>query len=412
MFRTHMKSRSQQVTFTSSYRDTNCVGFVREGTYAVSEVEALYETIISDDEPQKIQKPVAHFKQENSLQAYSSTGVWMEGTCSHRTSVSNWHPGVIRLNVAAEQAIISSGLVPDWDALAQNHLNGPDSGSFSILNFMLEAGEIRDLFNRSSWATPSSATLALDFGVLPLIGDAQEIAKRLWTFTSNYEDLVSKLNRPKRAHRRVRSQVDLDPIPTTYGIVEFDRVTVTMVESATITPFWSGNQNLLALHYAFDQLGFNPSLGTLWNALPFSFIVDWFAPVGDHLQSGPWVQASSYAFQDACYSYKVQIEARARCFGFPYGIDMLGTPSTVAKIKATYYVRQKADPVLDGIDRPMPDWTLSPRNMRDLWALGAQLAPSVRKWSSRRRVPPPRRFIKRDMWEAVKNLYPSGSLLK
>lgn len=120
--------------------------------------------------------------------------------------------------------------------------------------------------------------LELQYGWKPLIQDVRasmEALKRL-------NDSSSPLVRRVTASAKVRTNSET-PIISTTG--SGNRVGTTNVDTFTTTKF--------VLRYKIDdklkaflaQTGFTNPINLVWEILPFSFVVDWFIPIGPYLET-------------------------------------------------------------------------------------------------------------------------------
>jgi hypothetical protein len=149
-------------------------------------------------------------------------------------------------------------LLVEWDRL-------PTSSRFSIIQFFAELDDTLLLFTKRFWSSLSYGSFT--WGVLPFVNDVKAILETI----SNLSVSLSSVN---------------------YEVVsEFSE----HVPFGKNTGFsYAGVQRLqgsldLALSSPaiiwLDRLGFHPDLGTVWDLIPLSFVVDWLIPVGDYLSS-------------------------------------------------------------------------------------------------------------------------------
>lgn len=160
----------------------------------------------------------------------------------------------------------------------------------SIPNFLLELGDLRrlgDLFS-TKYKNISHATgdkfLGVNFGVLPIVGDIKKmltLAKRIDDYVDRWNDLAEKQS------------------IITFKTTLFDYTTDKSIdESVSINEyaFRATCHSRAVLHvYMIPKklptsvrtsakmraLGFDNPAGVIWEAIPFSFVVDWFANFSD-----------------------------------------------------------------------------------------------------------------------------------
>lgn len=128
----------------------------------------------------------------------------------------------------------------------------------------------------------SGAWLALRYGWLPLLKDIEEAMKYVESRTRNPRQLVF------RSGHTVRSTVNDCPVgPPTY-VVQATRIRTIKYK-----------YTLLEQVSTARSLGLLNPAAVLWEKLPFSFVVDWFIPIGNYLDSvsfvgglsGTWVRS-------------------------------------------------------------------------------------------------------------------------
>lgn len=200
-------------------------------------------------------------------------------------------------------------------------------------NFILELPEVRDIPRflpdlvklAKSKAGPlkklvkslSSGTLFSEFSLRPLMSDVLGF-HRAWQNACEQADRILK-NEGKvlTSHYRTQltsiseSRTDTFTVPVQTGVVHrYDRdyqnlgswYTATMRYSYRLLDY----QRELAHQLAFyDALGLNLNLSVIWNALPWSFVIDWFARVGDFLEQTKLRNLEPIVSIDGfCHSYK------------------------------------------------------------------------------------------------------------
>lgn len=130
------------------------------------------------------------------------------------------------------------------------------------------------------------------FGYVPTISDGFEIADRMKRLPEAYQDLVDKLGKPifftKKANlsgHQYYTFTNNDSFGSFRLLVRWE-ATATVRGSAT---YWCNELSMMGpLMSTLARGGLNFNLGTVWNAIPFSWAVDWIIPIGSRLQEiGP-----------------------------------------------------------------------------------------------------------------------------
>jgi hypothetical protein len=170
-------------------------------------------------------------------------------------------------------------------------------GGESIVNFILELKQALNLYkiwnrSRSFLQNVANGHLSYSFGWKPFISDLERLRDSLALFRKKLRKLQEESGKPQKRHfRRFTDLVDL-PTDTTWTDPNQHRLVFRWIERpkycATceftyILPDMSLLSNQIKGY--LDTLGaqWNPSIA--WNAIPYSFVVDWFFNVGDWLHS-------------------------------------------------------------------------------------------------------------------------------
>jgi len=146
------------------------------------------------------------------------------------------------------------------------------------------------------------------FGIGPLISDIMGVYRSFVGLSSRINDLISRAGRPQRRHyafRWVEYANIIDELGSpyqvygTYSVEEGVGPAVGYSASRTVkyapstfhaeieynynyTQFQIENARLLAI---LDSLGVKLSPSIVWNAIPWTFVVDWVLRIGDYLEN-------------------------------------------------------------------------------------------------------------------------------
>lgn len=373
--RGHMATGSRKFTreFTGT-RQNNPDGWTGNGEYTESKVTitTIDDSIVSNDEPFPFRmKDTFHRKY-----SYAPTRIAYErwdrylGKPTLTSSYTDYEDFNFRPDVYSLWADLSLPIVVDWDAVAQKAVPSLRN-QFNLLNFIAEADDIPALWTgiaskakyvkkllerRNSLRRKfeqagrdlvrSGPDLALEWnlGYAPTIGDAQTlyenmdapIHRAIRDLRILSDDLLTRLDKMKARVKRAEQNIS-------NGVTGTDMLWDNAIET-TIGPRGStppqtcdiyarctaratirvrgkyGHQAgmLGQLSRGLDGMGFYPDLSTLWNALPFTFLIDYVLPIGDIIESkyGSWSWAEVFnggskamSIMDAC----VTIERTAQC---------------------------------------------------------------------------------------------------
>lgn len=170
-----------------------------------------------------------------------------------------------------------SSIVDEALASSSLSLEFQDNNDFEILNLIAELDDLIATFTLKFWKEISYG--AVNWGILPLISDIRSLV-------SSYNDIfgggvyaaVDALSK-KRFHK---NPINVKGYSSYYQCDYSFQGTLRM-RGTFSTTLPSGNIGALALFA--DELGFHPDLKTVWDLIPFSFVVDYLLPVGDLLES-------------------------------------------------------------------------------------------------------------------------------
>jgi hypothetical protein len=200
---------------------------------------------------------------------------------------------------------ISAATLSNWSIEAFNKFHDQIPTTISLANSLYELKDIKGLiptFDRKSLTkTAGNNFLAFEFGVLPMVSDIKAIVNMSEAVDKRIKHLISVNGRSTRLSFS-REQVYeepvtfwknfMNPLDTVYsgdanGVV-FSR------QSAKVTFKCGGSlfQDLTDLEDSASKLkalvassGFNKPARVVWNAIPYSFVVDWFFSLGKLLDT-------------------------------------------------------------------------------------------------------------------------------
>lgn len=222
---------------------------------------------------------------------------------------------------------LNEGFIPQVDAaaFARKALDKaldqiPES--VSIANFLIELREAKSLIPRlNGWQTGSDQFLNWNFGWSPLISDL----KKFFTVVA---DVRARLEHLKKVNHRtvtlshMRKFIVVDdqsppPYTSTYVMADND------VHATTKTSYLQVDARInLKVSYDLDlggsdafmqamcsALGLMNPTKIIWNAIPFSFVVDWLTNISDFLDDHTEIQPfrGTIAIRSADTSYKTKV---------------------------------------------------------------------------------------------------------
>lgn len=173
----------------------------------------------------------------------------------------------------------------------------PDLTELSVPNFLLEIDDIKSLLNLWSSRRPllqnvANAFLNYNFGWKPTIGDLGAMVSAVVGFREKIKQWNNSLGQLKSKRVTILSdsisksgQINGQPYAT---FTTSWRGSVTRTVTAHIQyrpcPIKAMTNLERELRGLLDALGFELNPAILWEAIPFSFVVDWFIGVGRYLE--------------------------------------------------------------------------------------------------------------------------------
>lgn len=239
------------------------------------------------------------------------------------------------------------------------------SSGLSLTNFLAELVEVKTmfkLFDRSKTLISNVAAghLNWSFGWKPFISDLLKMYDQLVTWRKRLRKYISGQNTEQVRHFRkwIERSIPIDNLSTVdphYHVRE--RGTLTRVYHATMRYTYKikgldGVYN--ELKALIDIVGLKLNAGVIWEAIPFSFVIDWFINVGDTLEglSEDYLE-SVVTITDFCHSIKVERSVY-------YTLNIVGSISTgeipLGQRLKKIYSRMRVLP-----DRGLPELAYSDR---------------------------------------------------
>lgn len=192
----------------------------------------------------------------------------------------------------------------------------------------------------------SCALLAQQFGMFPLIGD---LATLLTSTRSIHSEVSSIKQRPSQwtgTSKIVSVNPGYTPLITNSGA--FGTLSVSQANASGIAKVSYQHRKAkdivpdsrLATEVGRKLYGFDNPLGVLWEATPYSFVADWFFPVGSYLNG---LNQSSFAdsmqYRRVCTCYKVSAVSE---INLQYGSNY--NPCNSHVVRQTFFKRRSGFP--------------------------------------------------------------------
>lgn len=197
---------------------------------------------------------------------------------------------------------LSSAKISDYSIEAFNKFHDQVPTTVSLANFIYELkdmkGMIPSIDKKSLTKTASNNFLAFEFGVLPFISDVKAIVNLSNSVDERIKHLISTQNRTTNLSFNRQTDFNGPDLSFNLGLWYANSLDIAYIRFEGISGkvnFHIGGklvQDLSDLTDAMAKMkgliasgGFNHPARVIWNAIPYSFVVDWFFHVGKLLDS-------------------------------------------------------------------------------------------------------------------------------
>lgn len=254
------------------------------------------------------------------------------------------------------------------------------SKSFSIANFLAELTELKMLtklfkFKTSDpLRTAAEGNLAWNFGISPFIGDIVKMYDIFLSLQGRIDAWNSMAEMGVLMNKHSRSRGNLAPFfheenwedpwsSFTRGTVKADVKSFSTYYHLYYRPIAIPDLGIQDIY--FSVLGLRDPLNVVWEAIPFSFLVDWVYNVGDLIDH--WSAADpiiSMEIESFGYSRKLEmsVESTGESYRRDYNFSTDLNSLSLGKYMGTYvsYERQKlpVDSLPSLTAKDVGEWTL------------------------------------------------------
>jgi hypothetical protein len=302
--------------------------------------------------------------------AGASAGYWYTVSMSEHFLASFYHTTLRAL----PPITVREDKWKEWSSQAvESMLPTFSEGGESLVNFVLELKSLKSLFQL--WSRKlrllknlSGAHLNVSFGWLPFMSDAKRIYGALENFQKKLRKLQEESGKPKKAH--YQRHLDTIDLPSDGAVSSLDSngqwyrkvrwkqepVYHATLDYVYVLPDMSLMSNQIAGF--LDSIGVQLNASIIWNAIPYSFVVDWFLGVGEWINSlrvdNLKIPATVTGFcHSVKYEWQSSLEFRAsisfRCFW---------AVKEIAKRSKLHYERRRDIPSFGLLDLTVktPNW--------------------------------------------------------
>lgn len=274
---------------------------------------ALYHKII-DRKGKGRNNPCLHIKLESDYYPASNYRYTIkQGSSTYYHHIENGDSVVIDDTQLINDVLLGDiPRVTDQDLLlaAYENLKPTMESGFEVTNFILELKELPSLFkwwDRSAGfaRNASQNSLNYNFGVKPFLSDCQSLYNGLKDYQGRLRAFLDGAKTTQRRHAKFSFNSSIDKEykyasgfrnPQLYygWTFEGERSSehyVTMTYRYSVPDMSADEYYIRGL---LDTIGLQLDAYVVWNAIPYSFVLDWFFDIGDILKRyrKPWLSPS------------------------------------------------------------------------------------------------------------------------
>jgi len=148
----------------------------------------------------------------------------------------------------------------------------------------------RDRTARKKWRAGSNALLSQQFGFIPLVSDITALWRSSRNVHSELLRIQKEQSRPTRMRKGIRAEVNaslaLVQSPANLSLENVrSHGELYVTYHARPSRYLDVTDPAVISAVSRSLYGFDKPLGVLWEATPFSFVADWFYPIGDYLKT-------------------------------------------------------------------------------------------------------------------------------
>lgn len=324
-------------------------------------VEDVTESIVYTTLPAKLRSQSNLCRHTKNLQKYmGSTGdvqrktFTVAGHVGHYVDYTGYHSHAQISHASAVAIAMGSGQLnvasnPSYFGDCQADMDSvyaslkPDLTSLSLPNFLLELDDVQKMFQIwkkkvSTVKNVAGAHLNYNFGWKPFLSDIRAMIGVITGVLDKVEAFKRAANQTMRSHSSL-------PSTSTYKSGSFTYATShTCYWSGTVSrtkkfelvyrprPFQVTREYELMLRAYLDALGFELNPRIIWDALPFTFVLDWFFGIGSWLERHKYDTLELpflYVDSNVCFKEILQVESRLKLVDSAANPTSFFTPSSV-----------------------------------------------------------------------------------
>jgi hypothetical protein len=277
-----------------------------------------------------------------------SSFVWHPYSGQNATPLGDFPGLTLPAVLEGQNPIVSSTVLGNFAVEAFNAFHTQVPVEVSIANFFWELRELKDLIpkiSRSLTKSLSGGFLAFEFGWKPLLGDLEKLAnltnsvhKRLQYLRESYGKFtrlgfsrdvsadmptLSEASHYLAAGQLYSVQPNADAQQWRYITVPLNRKVVMRAGGYLYHELQDLDESIKVVGTFLAALGLNNPLQILWQALPYSFVIDWFTQFStllDRLAIQPF--EGRWEVSDVTTSMKSVVNLRVDQYCMPVSLNV------------------------------------------------------------------------------------------
>ena len=230
---------------------------------------------------------------------------------------------------------------------------------------------VKNKLGRKSARELAGSHLAYEFGLAPLISDFASMFAIREKVANRIRQLEARNGRSTRLVKRVPASVLRVPISSTFSSYPGHTImekgewigTISGAVQATVNSFFV-NDNSAQCKLWSSALGLSTPLQNIWELVPFSFVIDWFIPIGNTFQRvedklGQHSTVRSCQLSNFMYSEKIEARSNSvlKCTAAATYPAWVGVTGAATRWDFSKYVRVAGMPPTGYLTSPS-GWSL------------------------------------------------------
>lgn len=314
----------------------------------------LYESIRDENNGSKRpESSCVHSRCSIGLQSYGvrSEQGFFPDVCVYRDETDNRNATVYNNLLSDIVSNRSSAAITQLeDALYKQYASLTDRKD--VINFVRELGDLPSLFK----ALDKYRYIDWQFGFEPFRRDIMALLQSTDQAMANAKAKMAGMSKPVKLSRRVvvpiEYQSELAFFPGDASTLVFSGVAIVRMKVEIFVQWPDITQSYNLERLRLDIEGWNLDPATIWEGIPFSWLVDWFIPIGKSLESISGTNFNPVVYLNGSISVKADGRVSSKARWRPYWNKVCGGTDG----KFTYYSRKSYSTNFSSIRPKRPEF--------------------------------------------------------